>query len=222
MKRQTILLCTTTLLFFACNNAGDDNKNKMDSTTTTTTTTSTEVKKEVSPIAMPDSATRMKNWQMCMTPGDMQKMMASWDGTWNSEVTMWQKPDAPPQKSMGTTVNKMVLGGRYQESVNTSTMMGMPFEGHGTLGYNNANNMFESSWIDNMGTGVMHMKGPWDAATKSVTLRGKETDPETMTEKDFKETFKVVDNNTQMMEMYGPGMDGKEIKMMEIKFTRKK
>lgn len=65
-----------------------------------------KLKKEASPMAMPDSATMMKNWQMCMTPGDMHKMMASWDGNWTAEITMWEKPDVPPMKSMGTAVNE--------------------------------------------------------------------------------------------------------------------
>ena len=36
-----------------------------------------------------------------------------------------------------------------------------------------------------------------------------------------KETFKIADDKTQLMEMYAPGPDGKEFKMMQIKFTRK-
>ena len=34
-----------------------------------------------------------------------------------------------------------------------------------------------------------------------------------------KERFKIADDKTQLMEMYAP--DGKEFKMMQIKFTRK-
>jgi hypothetical protein len=204
MKRKSILLLSaSTLLFISCINAQVK-----------------KVKRNATP--MPDSATMMKNWQMCMTPGDMQKMMASWDGKWDAEVSTWMKPGAPPEITKGTMVNKMAMGGRYQETVNTGTMMGQPFEGHGTLGYNNATKMFENSWIDNMGTGVMYMKGPWVAATKSCTLTGKMTDPGSMMEHDYKEIFKVINDNTQSLEMYGPGMDGKEMKMMEIKYTRKK
>jgi hypothetical protein len=100
--------------------------------------------------------------------------------------------------------------------------MDMPFEGHGTLGFDNLKKIFESTWIDNMGTGVMKMSGPWDATTKSVTLTGKMTDPQSGNEENYKETFTVIDDNTQMMAMYAPGPDGKEFKNMEIKFTRKK
>ena len=215
MKKTALLTFAASLLLFSCNNSGD-NKTNTDSTAKKET-----VKEKMKPPPM-DSATMMKNWQDYMTPGEVHKMMASWDGTWISEVTMWMKPGAPAQTSTGTTVNKMALGGRYQESVNKGTMMGMPYEGHGTLGYDNAKKVFESTWVDNMGTGIMKMSGPWDAPTKSVTLTGKEMDPMSGSEKDFKETFSVVDDNTQMMAMYGPGPDGKEYKMMEIKFTRKK
>ncbi len=39
---------------------------------------------------------------------------------------------------------------------------------------------------------------------------------------EIRETFKIIDDNTQMMEMFSQGPDGKEFKMMEIKYTRKK
>jgi hypothetical protein len=73
-----------------------------------------------------------------------------------------------------------------------------------------------------MGSGIMNMQGNWDDATKSLTLTGTETDPVTGKDMHVREVMKLADDNNQTMEMYGPGPDGKEIKMMEIKFTRKK
>ena len=219
MKRITLTICATTLLLIGCNSSSDD-KTKTDTTPAADTSKKmTDAKTTTPPVSL-DSATMMKNWMTCMTPGEMQKMMASWDGTWSADITMWE-PGKPAAKTTGKTVNKMILGGRYQESVNTSTMMGMPFEGHGTLGYNNATKMFEDAWVDNMGTGVMNMKGPWDAATKTITLTGKGVDPGSMTEKEMRETLTVIDDKTQLMQMFGPGPDGKEMKMMEIKFSKK-
>jgi len=216
MKQTAFLILAATLLLVSCNNSSDDkSKSGADSTTTTA---GKDDKKEA---PLPDSVMK-KNWEAYMTPGDVHKMMASWDGTWNSEVTMWEKPGAEPQKSVGSCVNKMVLGGRYQESVHHGDMAGMPFEGHSTLGYDNIKKVFQSIWEDNMGTGIMMMEGTWDAATKTATFTGKGMDPMTAKEKDYKETFNVIDDNTQMMAMYAPGPDGKEWKMMEIKFTRKK
>ncbi len=169
-----------------------------------------------------DSAAMMKAWQSFMTPGDMQKMLAKSEGVWNEEVTTWMDPSKPPQKSTATCTNKMVLNGLYQESVHKGTMMGMPFEGHGTVGYDNAKKVFVSSWIDNMGSGIMYAEGAWDNASKSLVMKGKTTDPRTGKDTDVKEVMKFIDDNNQTLEMYGAGPDGKEMKMMEIKFTRKK
>ena len=173
---------------------------------------------------MPDSATMMKNWMAYSTPGDMHKMMASWDGTWDGEVSMWQMPGAPPQTSNSTATNKMIMGGRYQLSNHSGNMMGAPFEGMSTLAYDNDKKTFISTWIDNMGTGMMKLEGTWDAGSKSITLKGKVVDAGAGNgrEAEIREVFRITDDDHQTMEMYGYAPDGKEFKMMEIKYTRKK
>ncbi|THU41975.1 DUF1579 domain-containing protein [Niastella caeni] len=163
----------------------------------------------------------MKAWSAYMTPGDVHKMIAKWDGKWKEDLTFWMQPGAPPTKSTATCVNKMIMGGRYQQSTHSGVMMGQPFEGQGTLAWDNARKMFISTWIDNMGTGIMYMEGPWDNATKTATLKGKTTDPMTGKEMDVRQTFNVVNDNTQKLEMFMT-QDGKEFKTMEIIFTRAK
>jgi hypothetical protein len=164
---------------------------------------------------------QMKAWTDYMTPGDMHKMMAKWDGKWKEDVTMWMQPGAAPMKSTSTCVNKMVMGGRYQQSTHTGTMMGKPFEGQGTLGWDNARKMFINTWIDNMGTGIMYMEGTWDDAAKSATFKGKTYDPVNGKDMDIKQVFTAVDDNTQKLEMFTT-QDGQEFKTMEIVLTRMK
>lgn len=164
----------------------------------------------------------MKAWQAYMTPGEPHKMLAKSNGLWNEEVTSWMAPGAAPEKSKATAENKMIMNGLYQQSMHKGTMMGMPFEGISTVGYDNAKKMYVSSWVDNMGSGIMNMEGVWDNASKSITFKGTCTDPMTSKSMNVREVFKVIDDNTQMMEMYMPGPDGKEFKTMEIKFTRAK
>jgi len=166
------------------------------------------------------SQEEMQKWMDYMNPGPMHQMLAKADGSWNEELTMWEAPDATPQKMMATCENKMILGGRYQSSTSTGTFNNMPFEGHSLIGYDNIKKVFESTWVDNMGTGITKLEGPYDPATKTITLSGKMVDPMGGKEMDVKQTFKFVDDNTQIMEMYVT-QDGKEFKNMEIKFTRK-
>ena len=164
---------------------------------------------------------QMKAWTDYMTPGDVHKMIAKWDGKWKGDVTMWMQPGAAPMKSTSTCVNKMVMGGRYQQSTHTGTMMGKPFEGQGTLAWDNARKMLISTWIDNMGTGIMYMEGTWDDASKSATFKGKTVDPGTGKDMDVKQIFTVMNDNSQKLEMF-MSQDGQEFKTMEIMFTRAK
>ena len=169
-----------------------------------------------------DSAS-MARWTNYMTPGKEHKWLAESNGTWTGDVTMWMTPGGEPIKSTGTTTNTMILGGRYQQSIHKGNMMGQPFEGQSTLAFDNLKKVFISTWIDNMGTGIMIGEGPWDEKTKSVTIKGKMTDPMTGKDCEFREVFKVVDKDHQVLEMYGPDpATGNEFKTMEIKYTRKK
>lgn len=212
MNSISITICAAVILV-ACNNSTTaENKNTSDSSAATSTYTN---------HSMPDSATMMRNWQEYMTPGEAHKLMASWDGTWTGDITMWMAPGQEPIKSTGTATNKMVLGGRYQISNNTGDFMGMPLEGMSALAYDNIKKVFISTWIDNFGTGIMVLEGPWDSTSKIMNLTGKMVDPGIGKEVDVRETFRVVDENNTIMEMYGNGPNGKEMKTMEIKYKRK-
>lgn len=220
MKKIIIAFCAAAFLF-ACNSEEKKADAKNEDTKVASSTSDSKAKAEDwIPV---DSATAMKSMMEYGTPGQQQAMLAKADGNWTGETTMWMAPDAPPMKSTGTSFNKMIMGGRYQQSTFKGNFMGQPFEGTSTTGYDNAKKVFVSSWIDNMGTGIMNMEGPWDEASKSISFKGKVICPANGKECDMRETFRMIDDNTQVMEMYGPDMKtGKEYKNMEIKFTRKK
>ncbi|KQT24483.1 hypothetical protein ASG22_10805 [Chryseobacterium sp. Leaf405] len=197
----------TAFLFIACD------KVKMD--------VKTEKSEEWKPV---DSATATKAWMEYATPGEMQKMLAKADGAWVGENTMWMENGGKPMMSTSETTNKMIMDGRYQVSEHKGDFMRMPFEGMSIVGYDNSKKKFVSTWVDNMGTGIMNGEGDWNSSTKSIEFKGKMTDP-SRPGKDcnFREVFTFIDDNTQKMEMYGPdSKTGKEFKTMEIKYTRKK
>lgn len=168
-----------------------------------------------------DQAAMMKAWQNFMTPGDMHKLMMNWEGTWEAEVLSFMDPAAPPQKSTATNTVSSVFNGLYQVSELTGNIMGMPFHGRGTLAYDNAKKVFINTWIDNLGSGIIYMTGTWDAESKTLHLKGIQTDPMTGGDAPIREELKVIDENTQHLTMYGPGMDGGETKFMEATYKRK-
>lgn len=213
MKRITLTICTLTIILCGCN-ADESKKDKTVKTDSTVTAMDTTSRPPM------DSATMMKAWMDYMTPGHVHEMISRSNGTWTEDVSLWMSPSSPVQKSTSTVINKMILGGRYQESHHTGSMNGMPFEGISTLGYDNAKKTFQSSWIDNMGTGVMYMEGPWDSTTHTINLKGRITDPLSGKIVDIRETFTLTDDNNQKMEMFATE-GGKEYKSMEILLKRK-
>ncbi|MDB5252068.1 MAG: hypothetical protein JWP27_1237 [Flaviaesturariibacter sp.] len=214
MKRTTIIFFAL-LALAACKD--DKSKPQVE---TTVAAASTGTASAAAP--MPDSATMEKNWQVYMTPGTEHQQMAKWNGRWNAEVTMWESASAKPFSATMQAKNEMILGGRYQRSLNTGKMMGMDFEGISVTAYDNARKMFISNWIDNMGTGIMNMEGTWDEATKTINFTGKAVNPKTYREENVRETFTIMDDDHQLLQMYSRDADGKEYKSMQIHYTKQK
>jgi hypothetical protein len=154
------------------------------------------------------------------TPGEPHKQLASLAGSWTTKTKEWMEPGKPPTESTGTAEMKMVLDGRFLQQEFTSQMMGQPFAGIGIDGYDNLRKRYVTTWIDTMGTGIFQMEGTASADGKTITLKGQHAEPGggQMTHRAI---WKIADSNTQTFDMYGTHHRSKEMKMLEITYTRK-
>jgi len=194
---------------------------KEEKTATETVGTSDSIKKEEPIAEQPvDSAAQMKAWQEYATPGAPHKLMADEVGTWNCDMTFWSEPNGKPEKATSTANVKMILGGRYQESNYQGTMMGQAFEGKSTLAYNNASKEYTTTFIDNMGTGMLVAMGKYDESTKSMELKGDMVNPVNGKKTPYREIYTIVDAKTRKMEMFDV-KNGEEFKSMEIIMKKK-
>jgi Protein of unknown function (DUF1579) len=220
MKRISLMLCSVALFLFACNNEKKADSDKTVSPSSENTT-DTSLSKPTAPM---DSAAMAKAWTDFSTPGDMHKWMAKSAGTWSCDsVAQWMDPAAPPSFSKASSTEKIILNGLYIEGDYSSNMMGMPMGGKSIMGFDNVKKKFVMSWIDNLGSGIVRMEGDYDAATKTLNLKGKQSDPSVGGESDIRQEQKWIDDNTFVLSMYGTGHDGKsEQKFMEGTFKRKK
>jgi hypothetical protein len=101
-------------------------------------------------------AEMMAQWQAAMTPSDGHARLMPMVGTWHATTTFRMAPDAPETVSEGSSVHRLVLGGRYLEQIYKGTSMGMPFEGMGFTGFDNVRRKYIGVWMDTFGTGLMH------------------------------------------------------------------
>ena len=219
MKRITLAFCASLLLLYACNNAAKNESTSDTSKAYTTTSDTSTSHKDWVPM---DTSKMMQAMMEYGAVGEPQKMLAKSTGTWNGQVVFWMGQNGAADTSMTTVTNRMIMGDRYLVSSYKGNMMGMPFEGTSTTGYDNAKKVYISTWIDNMSSGIMTMEGPYDAASKSIVMTGQVVSPVDGRTCNLKQVMRFVDDKTHIMEMYGPDpLTGVQYKNMEIKLTKK-
>ncbi|MBZ0267193.1 DUF1579 domain-containing protein [bacterium] len=159
----------------------------------------------------------MQEWMKYMMPGEPHEALQYYAGDWTFVNTM--DMEGQQMTSEGTAHVEMMLGGRYLHAVNSSTMMGMPFEGVGITGYDNVDQEYFNVWFDNMGTGVMVSWGKADA-DGNIVVNGEMTDP--MKGKiHFRMISRITGPDTYTYEMFEVKPEG-DHRVMEILYTRVK
>ncbi|TLY22388.1 MAG: DUF1579 domain-containing protein [Nitrospirae bacterium] len=176
--------------------------------------------KDKKPEKQMDPQAMMEMYQKLATPGEPHKLFASLAGSWTTKTREWMEPGKPPTESTGTADMKMLLDGRFLQQEFTSQMMGQPFSGIGIDGYDNLRKRYVTTWIDTMGTGIFQMEGTASADGKTITMKGQHAELGGG-HMSHRAIWKIVDSNTQTFDLYGTHHGGKEMKMMEITYTRK-
>jgi len=204
MNHSALPLCLAILLLSCANDKARENKK----TDLVTTEIRTETETGIDPTEF-------------FTPGPMHHWLASFTGTWEADVIGYMDPTKPDTSKLTQTYS-MILNGLYQEAKLTGTMMGMPFEGRSLNGFDNAKKKFQTTWMDSFSSGFTYMTGEYDSSSKTLNLKGTQSNPSTGEDMGIREVMKIIDNDTYTLTMYGDAPGGKEIKFMEGTFKRKK
>ena len=176
---------------------------------------------EPKPAQSPQEAAMMQAWMQFATPGEAHKKMQEMVGVWDTAVKMYMEPGAPTE-SKGTSTYTSLMDGRYIQEVAEGVFGGMPFHGIGIYGYDNLKKKHISFWVDNMGTGFMVGTGESPDQGKTVNWTATSSDPVSGKEQTYHSVVKQISADQYTFEMSGPGPDGKEMKMMEMTYTRRK
>jgi hypothetical protein len=70
-----------------------------------------------------------------------------------------------------------------------------------------------------MGTGTAVAKGKYDEESQSIIVNGSMVDPMSEKEMKFRQTYKKIDDDHQIVEMF-IDLDGEEFKSMEVEMIR--
>src|SRR5437016_12892529 len=193
-----------------------------------TSVTSPAVSAPATTTASPNEAEMMKEMMELAKLNENHKLLAELAGSWSTSVKMME-PGKEPTVSQGSVTYKSIMNGRYFVGDHTGSMK-MPgadgklkdfaFKGMSIDGYDNVKQKFTSSWMDNMGTGIMTMEGTYDPATTTFTYTGEvEMMPGMKTP--VRAVVKITDKNHHTFEWY-ENRGGQEMKTLEINYTSKK
>jgi hypothetical protein len=163
----------------------------------------------------------MVSAQDYLTPTKQHEALAEDVGTWDGDVTLWPAAGAEPMKSKGVETNEM-FGKMWLMSKYDGDMGGEKFSGRSAIGYDPVKKKFYGGWVDTMSPFMMKLEGDYDEALKTLTMTGDATSVMTGKDEKFKLVTKWEDKDKKTFEIYGTGEDGKEWKMMETKYTRRK
>jgi hypothetical protein len=163
----------------------------------------------------------MDTYAKLATPSERHKQLETLAGDWKTTTKSWIDPSQPPMESTGSCEQKMILGGRFLKAKCTGDMMGTEFTGIGVTGFDNHTQKYQETWMDSMGTAQYYLEGPAGPDHTVITAYGHYDDPMEGPMK-LRSVIRILDNDTHVFEMYGTGKNGKEMKMMEITYTRKK
>jgi hypothetical protein len=88
----------------------------------------------------------------------------------------------------------------------------------GIYGYDNVMKRYFGSWIDSGSTSMTLSSGTMSGNT--IKYKGRMTDAMAGKEVPYSMVMKIVSKDSHVMEMWGPGPGGKEMKWMELQYTR--
>ena len=172
---------------------------------------------------MPEQMTEEQQAYMkAMQPSDQHKALESFVGTFNAKVKMWMDPNGEPSESVGVMTSQWALGGRFVEQSYEGESFGGAFQGKGFMGYDNTSQKYQGFWIDTASTMMQTEKGDFNADANCFNMSGTMTCPSSKQDFTKRDVIKVIDIDHHSMEMYFTGSDGKEVKGMEIQYTRVK
>lgn len=152
-------------------------------------------------------------------PTEAHAALEAMQGTWDGESTFWMPNGGEPITSSSTSVNALIMGGRFLQSDYSGDFMGRPFTGLGLMGYDNFKEQYQGLWIDSWTSGMAWETGNASEDGQTITLEGVWESP--MGKSSMRHVYTLVGPDEYKLEGY-VGQGGQEMKNMQIVFKRRK
>ena len=161
-------------------------------------------------------AQMMKKGEKFASPCQHHSVIGSLAGTWTtSSVVMGLEPQ------VGTSNNKMILGGRFLEMQYEGSFLGVELEGIVTLGFDNYKKKYTVVFIDNLNTSIRTAEGMLDKSGVVINLWG--TMDEWLTDEHDKPVmyrYTIIDANNFSFEVHDLSLPLGYTKVIDVHYKR--
>lgn len=139
-------------------------------------------------------------------------------GVWDAEIELLE--DGKTTKSKGTSTRKQPLGSFWLVNQFQAEIKGQSVRGLGTMGYDPVKKKYVATWHDSMSPSLMVTEGNFDKSGKVLTMSGL-APGDSGRPVTHRLITTIQNNNTHVFEMFAPGPDNKDRKVMKIVYKRR-
>lgn len=150
-------------------------------------------------------------------PTAEHQLLAQHAGTWKVACTFFCGPDQPPMQTVATERIEMI-GPFWTVSRYETSMMGMPFVGSATLGFEPHTGQFVSTWVDSMSPAHATLRGVQKGDT--IHLEGEFFSPMANCVMKHRATERHISKDERVFEMFCTPPGAPEMKMMSSHYRR--
>jgi hypothetical protein len=159
-------------------------------------------------------------WVRFAMPGEHHRLLEKMAGRWNMHVKYRMDAGEPVVESRGSCHRKWILGNRFLLEEFDGGSLALPFQGLAIYGYDAFEKKYTSVWLDTMSTAMTTNRGVCRNGCDLIEFTGRHGDAWTGTMRASRGLTKFVDDKRHVLELYEPGRNGEEFRILEIIYTR--
>jgi hypothetical protein len=152
-------------------------------------------------------------------PGPEHQILAGLVGKWETKSRYFMQPGQAMLAS-GTVTNDMILGGRFLRSVGESVGGPVKREQLDLFGFDRRLDEYTLASFDSWGTQYVTAFGYMDEGGKSITLSGRDFDPDMLTEAQFDVVLRLTGPDEYTVEYYEKPTNAPRTLRVETVHTR--
>lgn len=140
--------------------------------------------------------------------------------TWDVDCTYFLDATSPPMKARATETSRL-LGELWVVSDFDSDMMGVPFHGHATVGYDPTRRLWTATWVDTMTPSLFVFEGEYDASQTVLSMTAEAPDFASGQMSRYRTREELEGRDQRTLEMFVSLPDGGEFQISHLVYRRR-